>query len=95
MPLFKGRTRRTVRSMAEQVAELTQALEFERSLNEQLRNGLIECARREITPETVQKAIEDTVIQMPDGEFVALAAYDWDRLAQDMGDETGGASGTW
>lgn len=91
------RTRRTVRSLAKQVEELTDALEFERSLNEQLRNGLVECAGREITPETVQKAIEASVVQMPDGEFVAPAAFDWDRLARDIeeADGQGGASGSW
>ncbi len=91
---FTARTRRTVRSLAKQVEELTEALENERSLNEQLRDGLIQVARREITPETVQKAIEAAVVQMPDGEFVAAAQYDWERLAHDMFDNDT-ESDTW
>lgn len=92
MRCFKGRTRRTVRSLAAQVAKLTELLENERSINEQLIQGLVDCARREITPETVQQAIEDAVIQMPDGEYVAPMSYNWEKLAHDMKDhdERGG-----
>lgn len=109
MPLFKGHTQRTVNSLAAQVAELAQALEFERSLNEQLRNGMLQVARREIAIPAFEQPLgnedlaeiygtdEPPVIQMPDGEYVAPAAFDFERLAQAIMEDgdTGGASGTW
>ncbi len=80
MRCFKGRkTRREIRvdlgNLAREVVRLERELAFERSLGD---------TYRKIAPETIQKAIEASVVQMPDGEFIAPAAYDWDRLARDM-----------
>lgn len=104
---FKASKRRTVRSLAEQVEKLTAELEAERKVNEGLQRGIIlACDPRNTAAERVEEAIQRAavdpdapVIQMPDGEYVAPAAYDWERLAHDMlgaeEDEPGGASGSW
>ncbi len=82
MAFFKGHTRWSVISLSKQVADLTRELEFERALARKLATDLL--AATKVTPAVVQEAIEAAVIQMPDGEFIAPAAYDWDRLARDM-----------
>ncbi len=81
MPLFKGSTRRTVRELAAQVEELTYQLESARATNRKLAQKLLATAK--VSPEAVQKAIEATVIQMPDGRFVAPASLDWDGASWD------------
>ncbi len=87
MRLFKGRKTRQeilvdLGGLAREVVRLERELVFERSLSDSYREAL----RRSITPGAVQEAIEASVIQMPDGEYIASAAFDWDRLARDMQD---------
>jgi hypothetical protein len=100
------RKRRTIRRMERAIHELTSDLAAEQAINESLRKALVVASDParwtsiEIDPSVAGDDAGITIrgiIQMPDGEYVAPSAYDWDTLARDIiaADETGGASGEW
>lgn len=91
MHRFTGRIRRTVNSLAEQVARLTDELELERSLNEQLRTALIDKTRAQIDESAIEAAMR---AHLPadaidlGGEVVLPKAVDWDRWAEGLDEPT-------
>lgn len=100
------RKSRTIRDLSAVVNALEDDLAAERKITDSLQKALALTAdpknySAERVDDLIRKARMDAdapVVQAPDGEYIAPASYDWERLAHDIYDtygDQGGASGEW
>lgn len=98
--------KRTIRRLERALVQAESDLAVERRMNESLRYSLQCAVNRYAAQDYAIEDVQDAaavIVQAPDGEFIAPAAFDWDRLAHDIvrdyynqfGDDQGGASGSW
>lgn len=107
-----GRKARAIRSLMRTINQIEHEVAAEIAINEGLRKALVLAMDPNgHSAEAVQKVIDAAddanaeIVKAPDGEFIAPAAYDWERLAHEMRDhyrdgfkrpeDQGGASSSW
>lgn len=104
--LYRRSKKARLASLIAATERLEMELEAERAISTQLQAALrLAMDPNQTVTERIDELIERastdmdaTVVQAPDGEFIAPQAFDWERLAHDIYDsetETGGAGGTW